>query len=81
MKIRNILSKRDRTDEEAATLYSVLKDFLFFKRFLSNDDLEGDASIYLCKNLIYEYHPAGVPIFQQGDESNGKMYLVYSGVC
>ena len=75
------MRKSDRSDDEAAILYSVLKDFLFFKRFLSSDDLESDAAIYLCKNLKYEYFPANTPIFKQGDESNGKMYLVYSGIC
>jgi len=78
--MKEILKKTDRNEEEAKMLYAVLKDSPFFKRFTeTNDDLESDAPIYLCQNLKYEAYPAGSVIFEQGDPSNGKLYIVYSG--
>lgn len=56
------MKKSDRSEEEAHTLYSVLKNFLFFKSFLSSD-LESDAAIYICKNLRYEFYRPGEAIF------------------
>jgi len=79
-RLKEVLVKSDRNDEEARILHSALKDYAFFKRFgEDNDDLEAEGMVYLCKNLKYEFHPAGTVIFEQDDPSNGKMYICYSG--
>jgi hypothetical protein len=84
-KLNKILKSRNRTDYEAKVLYEYIQDFLFFQTFNErNKDshFETGAFINLCKKMKYEKHPAGSAIFQEGDKSDNKMYIVYSGeIC
>jgi CRP-like cAMP-binding protein len=40
---------------------------------------EQEALIYLCKNFKYEKFEAGKVIFEEGDLSNGKIYIILTG--
>ena len=43
------------------------------------ENVEYSGLIYLCKHMKYEkFNPEDV-IIEQGEVTNGKMYLVYSG--
>jgi len=81
-KIRRILQLETRTDYEAKLLYESIKDFLFFQTFNErnkSNHFETGAFVHLCKNMKYEKLPAGSVVFKEGDNSNGKMYIVYDG--
>lgn len=45
----------------------------------TNNYFEKNAFIYLCKKAKLEKHPDRKILFKEGDISNGKMYLLYSG--
>lgn len=78
--INYLLLKGERTDEEAKHLLKVIKTNAFFESFLEiNDNLEAQSLLAICKNIKYEKFPKGSVICQQGDKSNEKMYIVYSG--
>lgn len=71
-----------RTDYEAKLLYEHIKHFSFFQTFNernAGNNFESEAFSQLCKNAKYEKLPPGRVIFKQGDTSDGKMYIVYSG--
>jgi len=76
--IMNILEKKNRTDEEAWTLYEYIKDFKFFNQVLSGHSDPEDI-IKVVKSLRYRKVKAGKPVFVEGDPSNGNMYVVFSG--
>jgi len=76
--IRNILEKKNRTDEEAWTLYEQIKDFKFFNQVLSGH-ADPDDILKVVKSLRYRKVKAGKPVFMEGEASNGNMYVVFSG--
>jgi len=78
-----IMKRTDRTDEEAWTLYQNLKDYKFFNLFtnVTNEVYQKECLIHIFKRLKYEEIPARQLIFEEGDASNGKMYIVLSGDC
>jgi len=80
-KLRMILMSSHRSDQDAEFLYNHLKDLKFFKEFnLMNENLnEAESLLHLCKHFGYERFDAGKVVFQEGDESNGKMYIIYKG--
>jgi len=80
-KIDRILRYDNRSVDEAVLLYKQLKLFHFFKSFKNqNPNLRTlEALVYLSKILKYEYFQAGSMIYQKGEISNRKVYLVYSG--
>jgi len=76
--IMNILERKNRTDEEAWTLYEYIKDFKFFNQVLSGHSDPEDI-IKVVKSLRYRKVKAGKPVFIEGEPSNGNMYVVFSG--
>ena len=79
-KIRRIFQKDIRTDSEAYLILKEIKNTAFFDKFLDmNDNLESKAMLEISKRIKYEKFPANSTIFRQGDASNGKLYIVYSG--
>lgn len=58
----------------------MIKDFKFCKKFFeTNENLEHDAILQICKTMKYEKVDGDTILFKQGDESNGKLYIIYSG--
>ena len=80
-KIKEIIKKTDRSDEEAWELYQHLKDFRFFNLFMSmtNELHQKEELIHIFKTFRYETIEAGKAVFEEGDHSNGKMYICLSG--
>jgi len=76
--IMNILEKKNRTDEEAWTLYEQIKEFKFFNQVLSGH-ADPDDILKVVKSLRYRKVKAGKPVFMEGEASNGNMYVVFSG--
>jgi len=76
-----ILKKSQRSVNEAILLYKQLKSFHFFQKFQhENSHLRIiEALIHLSKIVQYEFYPAETIIYQKGDPSNKKIYLIYSG--
>jgi len=79
--INQIIKKNDRSDEEAWILYQYLKDYKFFNLFTSmtNEVYQKEYLIHIFKKLEYEECLTGQVLFEEGDASNGKMYIVLSG--
>jgi len=85
----NILSYREtmlriimndkRTENDAWAIYDYLKDFKFFQQYVNSETLEPEAIVHIMRNLKYEKHKKGHPIFLEGDSSNGKVYILFSG--
>lgn len=44
---------------------------------MEGEEVDYTGMLYLCKKLRWEEFKEGSVIIKQGDESNGKMYLVY----
>ena len=80
-KIRRIVSTPKRTADDGLYIYRNLKDTDFFMKFKEfNSELhETDSLIHICKHLGYEKYRAGQVVFKEGDPSNGRLYLVFSG--
>ena len=81
-KLKRIIHANQKTEEEAKILYDHIKDFNFFETFNDrNEDsyFDYEAFVRLCQAMRYEKHPAKKVIFKEGDPSNGKLYIVYSG--
>lgn len=78
-RVFDALKKINRTEDEARLILPIIKDFAFFKAFSDDDDIPPDAMLYICQNLRYEYFPENTVVFVQGDGSNGKGYLIFSG--
>lgn len=78
---KQILEAQNRTDDEAYVIYERIKDFKFFGQFLKekSDDKNLDVFLFICKKFAYEAHPPGTVIMNQGDFSNGKVYIILSG--
>ena len=56
------------------------KDNAFFKTLKSySKESEMEGLISLFENVEYETVNKGDIVFKEGDESNGKMYIVISG--
>lgn len=79
--VLNIIKQTERTDEEAWILYQHLKDYKFFSLFMSmtNELYQKEWLLHIFKQLRYERVSAGQVIFEEGEPSNGKMYIVLSG--
>mgnify|MGYP002622739310 CR=1 FL=1 len=79
--LRRILQKEKRTKHEVQILLKYVENLKFFQQFKENNrDLhEEDALVHLVKNLGYEKFRAGEAIFKEGDYSNGKMYIIFTG--
>jgi len=80
-KIKALLLKDSRTEEEAIFLYKHLKPFRFFKYFREkNPHLKTtDALVNLCKLLKLERYPQDKLIYKKDDINDQKVYLVLSG--
>ena len=80
-KIRRILTSPKRTQDDALFIYKQIQHFDFFIKFKeSNTDLyEIDSLLHICRHLGYEKFRSGETIFEEDAESNGKMYLMFSG--
>ncbi len=80
-KIRRIVSTPKRTADDGLYIYRNLKDTDFFMKFKEcNTELhETDSLIHVCKHLGYEKYRAGQVVFKEGEASNGRLYLVFSG--
>jgi CRP-like cAMP-binding protein len=81
-KLETALKSNTKSEFEARMLYDHIKDFLFFQTFNQrNKDshFEIQAFVNICKKMKYESYPAGTVIFKEGDQPNGKMYIVYEG--
>ena len=80
-KIRKILSTPKRTQEDALFIYNKLKHNEFFNKFKEcNTELhEAEAMLYVCRYLGYERYPPGKVVLQEGDEANGRLYLIFTG--
>jgi hypothetical protein len=74
----NIMNTK-RGEYEAWSLFEFLKNDKFFKQFVNRELLEHDEIVNICKVLRYEKVLKGNPVFIQGEPSNGKVYILFSG--
>ena len=79
--VMKIIQKEERTNEEAWALYQYLKEYMFFNLFINmtNEVYQKECLINVFKKFRYEKYPAGHVLFEEGDASNGRMYVVLSG--
>jgi hypothetical protein len=76
--LRN-LNNPKRNENEAWQLYDYVRDFKFFVQYANQDNMEPEAILHICKNIRYEKYKKDTVIFKEGDESNGKVYILFSG--
>ena len=77
-----VVKKEHKDLQEALIVYKQLKSFEFVKKFKHKygDSIRTtEALIYLARNIKYKFHFARSTIYNKGDLSNQKVYLVYSG--
>ena len=80
--IKLIILTEERTEDEAKQLYEHIKSFSFFE--MIDNQYPGyhfgePALVSLCSKLKYEKHIVNKLLFKEGDSTNGKVYLLYSG--
>jgi CRP-like cAMP-binding protein len=79
--IRTILTSNEVTEEDAWYIFQQVKHYKFFMQFLrGNEEKEDlDPCITLCKSLKYSKYNAGTILIRQGEESDGRVYIVMTG--
>lgn len=80
-RVLKILKADHRNEEDALYLYHNMKMFSFFEAFFTTEDGEvvKDWCLKCFQTMKYETYRAGEVIITQGDQSNGKAYIIYSG--
>jgi hypothetical protein len=80
-RILKILQSETRTEDDCILLFSRLKKINFFETYLSDEDGEvnREACVHCLKRIKYEKYDPGDVVVKQGDESNGRAYIIYSG--
>jgi CRP-like cAMP-binding protein len=76
--LRNLMNKQ-RSDNEAWSLYEYVREFKFFQQYVNIETMENEAVLHICKNIKYEKYKKDDVIFKEGDQSNGKVYIIFSG--
>jgi len=80
-KITRLLSKPDKNEKESLLLYDYFRKYKFFIRFKeAHEDLdERNAFSHVLRSASYEVYDPGTVIYQEGDVSEGKIYLIMTG--
>ena len=80
-KVRRILTSPKRSQDDALFIYKQIQHFDFFIKFKENntDLYEIDSLLHICKHLGFEKFRRGQTVFEEDADSNGKMYLMFSG--
>ena len=77
-----ILSAETRDEENASQLFSHIKEYSFFLTVNSKHpsfNFNEASFIKLCQKLKYEKQSYDKVVYEEGDTSNGRVYLIYSG--
>lgn len=80
-RFRKILKTTDRDQKDLEFLYKQLQDMDFLSIFgeYSTESQETESILHICKHLGFEQLEPGEVILREGDPSNGKFYLIFSG--
>lgn len=79
--LSEILQKPKKSLEDAHVIYEKIRNFRFFETFLAHNLRAMDFSnlLSLCQGFEYERVPYKKFVFQKGDASNNKFYVIISG--
>ena len=79
--LQNILQKGKRTKKNTKIIYELIKKLSFFPEFQENylEKIDDYSLIQLCKTMQYEKIEPCEFIFKEGDNCNGKVYIILTG--
>ena len=79
--LQKIFQNGKRTEKMNRTICELVKKLSFFPKFQENylEKLDDYAFIQLCKTMEYEEADPCESIFNEGDNHNGKVYVILTG--
>jgi CRP-like cAMP-binding protein len=80
-KIVKLLRKHERNENDNLALYDYLKNLYFFKHFVTQYMDDGNETMIrkMVSEVEMEEFPADKLIFEEGHQSNDKMYVIITG--
>lgn len=80
--IGTLFSSEEKSEEQIKQIFDLIKHFSFFD--VINSKFPGysfkePALLELCSKMKYEKHILDKTLFSQGESTNGKVYLIFSG--
>jgi CRP-like cAMP-binding protein len=80
-KIVKLLRKHERNENDNLALYDYLRNLYFFKHFVTQYMDDGNETMIrkMVSEVEMEEFPADTVIFQEGHQSNDKMYVIITG--